>query len=110
MAMTWTALTLPERIRAERKRAGMSLDRLAEAAGTSRQYLIQIEKGRNHPSTQMLERIAAGLDLPSDVFLGSPSERLKDEQRERLANALEPLVMTLIDELLSVVNQKGATV
>ena len=102
--------SLPEKIRGERLRAGLTLDELAEAAHTSRQYLIQIEKGRSQPSDNMLARIAHGLGLPLDVFLGTPAERLKEEQRERLANAFEPLLATLVDELLSILDTtKGAT-
>lgn len=102
--------TLPEKIKGERLRRGMTLDELAEAAGTSRQYLIQIEKGRNQPSERMLGRIADGLGCPPEVFLGTPTERLEEEQRERLAQAFEPLLATLVDELFSILQTtKGAT-
>lgn len=108
VARTERPRTLSEKIRGERLRAGMTLDELAEAARTSRQYLIQIEKGRSQPSDQMLGRIAGGLGCPIEAFLGSPTERLKEEQRERLATAFEPLLVTLVDELLSILqNNEG---
>lgn len=57
------------RIRRARRDAGLSLDRVAESAGTSRQHLINLEKGRHRPRPEMLERIAAALGCPIDFFL-----------------------------------------
>lgn len=57
------------RIRRARRDTGLSLDNVAEKAGTSRQHLINLEKGRHRPRPEMLERIAAALDRPIDFFL-----------------------------------------
>lgn len=98
--------TLPEKLRWARKRAGLSLDGLAEKAGTSRQYLIALEKGRHTPSDEMLARIAIGCDQPIEFFLGTPTERLEQAQRDRLASALKPFVDSLADELLALVREQ----
>lgn len=47
----------------------MSLDALAEAAGTSRQHLINLEKGRHRPRPEMLVRLAEVLGKPLEYFL-----------------------------------------
>lgn len=57
------------RINRARKARGMSLDGLADAAATSRQHVINLEKSRNRPRVDMLERIAAALEKPVDYFL-----------------------------------------
>lgn len=51
------------------KVARLSLDSLAETAGTSRQHLINLEKGRHRPRQEMLTRIAEALAKPVEYFL-----------------------------------------
>ena len=60
---------LAARIRRARRDADVSLDHVAEKAGTSRQHLINLEKGRHRPRPEMLERIADALNRPIDDFL-----------------------------------------
>ena len=57
-----------ERIRAARKDAGLSHDRLGELVGTSRQHLIRLEKGVHSPRPDMLARIAAATGKPLSFF------------------------------------------
>jgi transcriptional regulator with XRE-family HTH domain len=59
-----------------RKLKGMSLSKLAEKAGISKGYLSNIETGiKENPSTEMLEKIAAALDVEvSDLFDKTPVE------------------------------------
>lgn len=57
------------RIHRARKQRGLSLDQLAEAAETSRQHLINLEKGRHRPRIEMLHRLAEALGKPIDYFL-----------------------------------------
>lgn len=57
------------RIRRARRMAEMSLDALAEAAGTSRQHLINLEHARHRPRRDMLQRIAAATGRTLDFFL-----------------------------------------
>lgn len=60
---------LAARIRRARRDTGLSLDHVAGKAGTSRQHLINLEKGRHRPRPEMLERIADALNRPLDYFL-----------------------------------------
>ncbi len=57
------------RIQRARKAQGLSLDGLAEAAGTSRQHIINLEKSRNRPRVPMLTRIAEATGKPVEYFL-----------------------------------------
>lgn len=57
------------RIHRARKQKGYSLDQLAEAAETSRQHLINLEKGRHRPRAEMIFRLAEALGKPIDFFL-----------------------------------------
>ncbi|WP_238017009.1 XRE family transcriptional regulator [Dactylosporangium sp. AC04546] len=52
---------LGERVRAERKRRGLTLDALAGASGVSRSMLSEIERGGRTPTVLVLDRIATGL-------------------------------------------------
>jgi DNA-binding XRE family transcriptional regulator len=51
----------PTKLRALRRRAGMSRERLAVDAGTTYQSVVIWERGRRTPSTPMLLRLAATL-------------------------------------------------
>jgi len=53
------------RIRRARRETGLTLDKLAEAARTSRHHLIRLEKGQHRPRPEMLTKIAeaTGRDL-----------------------------------------------
>lgn len=61
-------LPLAARIRFARQRAGLSLDRLGEQVGTSRQHLIRLEKGLHRPKPAMAARIAEATGVPLDLL------------------------------------------
>ena len=54
---------LGQRIRTFRKRADLTLERLAERADLDTQYTGFIERGRGKPSLDALQRIAAALGV-----------------------------------------------
>ncbi|HIY83200.1 helix-turn-helix transcriptional regulator [Rubneribacter sp.] len=56
-------------LRAER---GHSQGSFALMVGVSRQYLIDIENGRANPTVDVLERIAAGLDVQVALLFRMP--------------------------------------
>lgn len=56
------------RIRQARREAGLSLDRLAELADTSRRHLIRLEKGEHKPLRPLLVRIAEATGKPLEFF------------------------------------------
>lgn len=71
------------RIRRARRQTGISHDRLADAAGTSRSHLIKLEKALHRPGALLLSRIAEATGKPVDYFLveeaGEPNPFPRDE-------------------------------
>lgn len=51
-------------LRAERRRAGVSLSELARAAGVSKSTLSQLEAGAGNPSVETLWAVASALGIP----------------------------------------------
>jgi transcriptional regulator with XRE-family HTH domain len=57
-----------------RRKRGFSQAKLAETADTSTHYIAMIELKRKYPSPEMLERIAAALEIDApELFSMSPS-------------------------------------
>jgi transcriptional regulator with XRE-family HTH domain len=70
-----THVTLAQRLRAARRRRGLSRDELAHAAGMSYGAVVQVESGRrtdNKMSTVVA--LADALDVPLDYLLGRPEK------------------------------------
>ena len=83
-------------IRIVRQAHGLKLTELAGAAQISIPFLSLIEKGRKQPSLDVLRRIAAALDVPSEVlvllaFPASGSLESRDGQTTRLAECIRRL-------------------
>lgn len=55
-------------IREQRKRARLSLRKLADRAGVSNPYLSQIERGVRQPSAKILQAIAKGLRVSAETL------------------------------------------
>ena len=60
---------ISSRIRKARRSADLSLDKLAERVGTSRQHLINLEKARHRPRLDMLSKIAEATGRQVEWFL-----------------------------------------
>lgn len=56
-------MKLGEALKGTRKEAGLTLDDLAEKAGTTKSSVSRIESGDQAPSLDMLERLAAALGV-----------------------------------------------
>ena len=54
-------------IRDQRRKAQLSLRKLAEKAGVSNPYLSQVERGLRQPSAKILKGIAAALQLSAET-------------------------------------------
>lgn len=94
-------------IREQRRRAQMSLRKLAEQAGVSNPYLSQIERGVRQPSARILQAIAKGLRVSAETLYAQAGileqasgtsdvldaiyrdEALTDGQRRTLAETYE---------------------
>lgn len=57
------AVILGERVRAERTKQGLSLEKLAEGSELHWSYIGQVERGRNNPTLHSILRIAAALGV-----------------------------------------------
>lgn len=60
---TMPAMKLGAALRAMRKEAGLTAEDLAERAGTTKSTVSRIENELQAPSFDMLERLAAGLEI-----------------------------------------------
>jgi predicted transcriptional regulator/DNA-binding XRE family transcriptional regulator len=90
-------LTVGRRIRAYRSKAGLTLDALAAAVGTSPSQLSLIENGRREPRLTLLNALAAslGVEVADLLAADAPSRRdaleiaLDAAQRSPLYSALK---------------------
>lgn len=83
-------MSLAQRIRQGRKRAGLTLDQLAERAQVSKAYLWELEndtEGEKKPSADVLLRIATALSTTIADLLELPSVRV-NESRVDLSSSL----------------------
>lgn len=69
-------IVLGAAIRQQRKRAGLSLERLAEKANLHHNYLARVERGEEHLSLSALIRVAKALHI-------TVSELVRELERAR---------------------------
>jgi transcriptional regulator with XRE-family HTH domain len=104
-----TGLDVGAYIREQRRKAHLSLRKLADSAGVSNPYLSQIERGMRQPSAKILKGIATALQVSAETLFtqagildGSPEDadgdvlraifrdpQLTDGQRRELAETYE---------------------
>ncbi len=90
-----------ERIKAERNRQGLTLEKLSEKIGISRNYLWELEAGRKIPAVNTLFNIGTALNVSIDYLLGvtpgkeNPNSDSIDTERDlkmgRIMKALDNL-------------------
>jgi len=56
-------------VKAARKSAGFSQETLADMAAVARSYLSDVERGARNPTLQVVERIAAALNVRASSLL-----------------------------------------
>ena len=71
---------LGSRIKAERRLQGMTLEVLAERLGISRNFLWEIEAGREAPALKTFYRLSAVLNVSADYLLGISDEHKRVEE------------------------------
>jgi transcriptional regulator with XRE-family HTH domain len=77
-----TAMSLAKKIREERKKAGLTLDELADKAGLSKTYLWELEQdkeGVKRPSADVVLKIANALSLTIADIMGLPTVKVQKE-------------------------------
>jgi transcriptional regulator with XRE-family HTH domain len=84
---------LAANIKENRRKKGLTQEKLAENADMSLHYLAILELARKFPSGDMLERIAEALEVePHELFIVSPTpqnelEKLRQEIKNDIENA-----------------------
>jgi DNA-binding XRE family transcriptional regulator len=61
-------MTVAQRVKWARERAGLSQEALAHLVGTSRRHVIRWEKGEHKPNRAYAARIATATETTSDLF------------------------------------------
>lgn len=56
-------------IKKARKKANLTETQVAEAVGTSRQYIVMLEKEKHLPGLDMTQRLTVALDLDPEAVL-----------------------------------------
>lgn len=67
------------RIRSIREAANFSRESAAEKAGTSANYLGEVERGEKFPTLEMIERIAAALEVSPSAFFEYEAEEIDSQ-------------------------------
>jgi len=69
--MTSLRVVLAHNMKVQRQILGISQEKLAARVDTSTQYIGMIEKEKKFPSPEMLERIAAALEIDSPALFST---------------------------------------
>ena len=80
-------MALGERIKEQRKKSGLSQERVAELVGVSRQSVTKWESGQSAPSTENLFKLAEIFGTTVDMLLDIPKESnvKADDQTQELS-------------------------
>lgn len=73
-------MSLGERIKALRRRAGLSQEQVAEQVGVSRQAVAKWEAGHSAPSTENLRKLAQVLQVGLEELAGEPAAACGPDQ------------------------------
>jgi transcriptional regulator with XRE-family HTH domain len=107
--MTSLRAILAYNIKERRRILGISQAQLAEKVATSTHYIGQIEQKNKFPSPEMLERIAAALEIDSPQLFSMTSysdEAIKRFQKGVVTD-LETAVAQAVDTRLSELKKMG---
>jgi transcriptional regulator with XRE-family HTH domain len=100
--MTNLRALLASNIKKRRKMLGTSQTVLAEKVGTSTHYIGQIEQCKKFPSSEMLERIAAALEMDSPQLFSMnyfPIEAVNQFQESLLTDVGTAVVSAITSRL-----------
>lgn len=65
-----TCRLIAQKLRAERERKGLSMERLAEKSGLSTSMISLVERDLRNPTIETLLRISESLELDLSVIIG----------------------------------------
>ena len=96
--------TMGKRIREQRKKQKLTLEKLSDAAEIGLVYLGEIERGLKMPSTNTLIKIINALDISADVLLRYEIEAAKphvfNDITERMKD-LTPQQLKMVSDVLN---------
>lgn len=87
--------TFGDKIKELRKKAGLTLDQLGEATGSSKSYIWELEnKNPPRPSAEKIDRIAKALGVTADYLMDERADIVtaEDEAFFRKYKGLDPSV------------------
>jgi len=99
--------TFGERIREQRKRAGLTLEQLAEAADSSKSYIWELEnKNPPRPSAAKIGKIAEALNVTTDYLMNDnvELENAEDAAFFRKYSSLSPEVKEKIRKMTQIMD------
>ena len=80
------------RVRAMRKKKGLTQDQLAEKSSLSIQHIGEIERGQGNPKLDSLEKLSAGLEVPlSDLFKSENDKVGRDQVIKQILESIEKM-------------------
>jgi transcriptional regulator with XRE-family HTH domain len=100
--------TFGERIREQRKRAGLTLEQLAEASESSKSYIWELEnKNPPRPSAAKISKIAKALNVTTDYLIndGEELESAQDAAFFRKYSSLSPSVKDKIRQFAKMMDE-----
>ena len=88
-------------IRIARALAGVRQKQLAMLADVDPSHISMIEKGKRHPSLDVLERLSSALGMPQDllVLLSTESDDLKHQSAKEIQRVAESIANLLFTYL-----------
>jgi transcriptional regulator with XRE-family HTH domain len=107
MEMTDLRTLLAYNIKKRRKKLGLSQEKLAEKVSTSTHYIGQIEQKNKFPSPEMLERIAAALEIDTPQLFSMTS--FSDEAIKRFQKGVQTDLETTLTQAISEAISKTVT-
>lgn len=98
------------KINERRRGKGLTLEQLAEATGSSKSYMWEIEnKDVARPSAEKLDRIATALDVTADYLMDAtttqPTEEVQDRAFYRKFQKADPVVKDKLKKILDVLDE-----
>jgi transcriptional regulator with XRE-family HTH domain len=107
--MTSLRILLAQNIKEKRGILGISQAKLAERVKTSTHYIGQIEIGNKYPTPEMLERIAAALEMDSPQLfsMATFSKEIIWEYKKEVMSDLESMVAKVFTKRLNDLEKSG---
>lgn len=89
--MKLAKLKLGERIKEIRKAKGLTQEQLAELVDIEQKHVSRLELGKNAPTIDRLEKIAAALNVPMGSFFDSGNQEANAERAAKIERMVSEL-------------------